>query len=202
MVLAACSTGGGEKYFTTVGVAAPASVCSVDPQSFGDAEPVPDLDEGNGCGYTNAYKVTSVNDISFTTAATITCDVADTVSTWFKTSVQPHAMAIYGEPVVKASVAASYICRPRNNVAGGKLSEHGLGNAIDFGGFTLKSGREIVVEGGWFGNSQDQSFLRAIRAEACGPFHTVLGPGSDSYHKNHLHLDLQKERRGGGPFCH
>ncbi|TIQ63130.1 MAG: extensin family protein, partial [Mesorhizobium sp.] len=35
---------------------------------------------------------------------------------------------------------------------------------------------------------------------ACGPFKTVLGPGSDADHSLHLHLDLAP-RRNGGTFC-
>ena len=33
-------------------------------------------------------------------------------------------------------------------------------------------------------------FLNAISASACGYFTTVLGPGSDAAHSDHLHLDL------------
>ena len=31
-------------------------------------------------------------------------------------------------------------------------------------------------------------------------FSTVLGPGSDGYHENHIHVDLA-ERRGGYRMC-
>ncbi|TIS79786.1 MAG: extensin family protein, partial [Mesorhizobium sp.] len=43
-------------------------------------------------------------------------------------------------------------------------------------------------------------FLNAVRKAACGPFKTVLGPGSDADHSLHLHLDLAP-RRNGGTFC-
>ena len=36
--------------------------------------------------------------------------------------------------------------------------------------------------------------MQAFRTAACGPFKTVLGPGSNADHANHFHLDLQKRR--------
>ena len=88
-----------------------------------------------------------------------------------------------------------------NSQRGAKLSEHGQGDAIDIAGFTLANGREVVVARDYYGNAQDQRFLRTIRAQACGPFHTVLGPGSDPFHRDHIHLDRQHERSGGA-YCH
>ena len=42
------------------------------------------------------------------------------------------------------------------------------------------------------GSTADQAFLREITVNACDYFTTVLAPGSDSYHANHLHLDLMR----------
>ncbi len=200
-MLSACSGGRRDAAFTLDGVSAPPPSCQVDPQSFGQAEPIRDFQEGNGCSVTNGYRVFSVANINFSQPATITCGIADTLNLWIAQSVQPAARQIYGSPVVSFKVAASYACRPRNNVHGAKLSEHGFGNAIDLAGFTLANGREIIVVRDYYGQAQDQQFLRTIRAQACGPFHTVLGPGSDESHRDHIHLDLQKER-SGGPYCH
>ncbi len=202
-VLAACSSGGRQSAeFTLDGVQAPPSQCPVNPQSFGEATPIPDFREGNGCGVSKGYRVMSIAGIGFSEQATITCDLADTLNTWFQSSVQPTAQQIYGSQVVSIRVAASYACRARNNVRGARLSEHGQGDAIDIAAFTLANGREVVVLTGYYGSAQDQRFLRTIRAQACGPFHTVLGPGSDPFHRDHIHLDRQRERRGGGPYCH
>jgi hypothetical protein len=41
--------------------------------------------------------------------------------------------------------------------------------------------------------------IRKAHKGACGIFGTTLGPGSDGYHENHLHLDTAKYR--GGPYC-
>ena len=39
-------------------------------------------------------------------------------------------------------------------------------------------------------------FLGEVRSSACGPFKTVLGPGSPD-HSEHLHFDLAPRRHGG-----
>jgi hypothetical protein len=198
VALAACSSGVEKKYFETEGVMQPTNnFCPADPQSFGKAEKIQDFSEGNGCGVSNAYRVFSVSDVEFSQPATVTCSVANTFNSWIENSVQPRAQENFGERVVAVKIAASYACRPRNNVRGAKLSEHGMGNAIDVAGFTLASGKEVTVLTDYYGSA----FLRSIRTDACGPFHTVLGPGSDANHKDHLHLDLQRER-SGGPYCH
>jgi len=200
--LAACSAGQQSAEFTLEGVEPRASVCPINPLTFASAIAIPDINEGNGCGVTHAYKINAIAGVQFDNGATINCETADTLNQWINTSVQPAAQAVYGQRVVSMTVAASYSCRPRDNVSGAKLSEHGLGDAIDFSEFTLENGHSINVERDYYGAANDQQFLRRIRKEACGPFHTVLGPGSDSYHKNHIHLDLQPNRRGGGPYCH
>ncbi len=200
--LASCSSGRRSAEFTLDGVKAPALVCPADPRSFADATAISDFSEGNGCGITQGYRVMSLANIAFSEPAQITCSEANSLNSWIGSSVQVAAREIYGQQVVAFKVAASYACRPRNNVRGAKLSEHGHGNAIDIASFTLADGREIVVLTGYYGNAQDQRFLRTVRAQACGIFHTVLGPGSDSYHRDHIHLDMQALRHNGGVYCH
>jgi hypothetical protein len=39
-----------------------------------------------------------------------------------------------------------------------------------------------------------------LRKSVCARFTTVLGPGSDGYHEDHVHVDLA-ERRGGYRIC-
>ena len=201
-LLASCSSGRHSAEFTLDGVKAPALVCPADPRSFADAVPIPDFQEGNGCGITQGYRVMSLANIAFSEPAQITCSEANSLNTWVASSLQPAAREIYGQQVVAFKVAASYACRARNNVRGAKLSEHGHGNAIDIASFTLANGREIVVLTGYYGNAQDQRFLRTVRAQACGIFHTVLGPGSDAFHHDHIHLDMQALRHNGGVYCH
>jgi Extensin-like protein C-terminus len=90
----------------------------------------------------------------------------------------------------------SYDCRGRNNDAGAKISEHGRGNALDLGPIRLANGAVMDLTK----KSTPQSVRRRLRDAACHRFNTVLGPGSDSYHVNHIHVDLA-ERTHGYRMC-
>jgi len=46
----------------------------------------------------------------------------------------------------------------------------------------------------------DPAIAGALKESACARFSTVLGPGSDGYHEDHVHLDLA-QRRGGYKIC-
>ena len=41
-----------------------------------------------------------------------------------------------------------------------------------------------------------KSFRERMRTATCSRFTTVLGPGSDGYHENHIHMDLAERTRG------
>lgn len=137
-----------------------------------------------------------------TTKAIADCALAETLATWFRDTVQPKARAILGGEVTGLRIAASYACRTRNGISGAKLSEHGRGNAIDISAFRV-GGRNWIEVGGAHSHAEAR-FLTAIRGAACGPFTTVLGPGSDEYHTDHFHLDLAARNKGGrsrGLYC-
>lgn len=143
-----------------------------------------------GCGLEEPVRVTMVDGIRLTTPATIDCATARALKSWVQEGVRP---AFGRQEVVGLRVAASYICRPRNNVRGAKISEHGRGKAIDISGFIFSDGSELSVAGGY--NRQMRSAYRS----ACGIFGTTLGPGSDGYHEDHLHFDTAAHRNG--PYC-
>lgn len=202
-VVAACSSSSTttrKANFDTRGLIAPEGACSVKPSRVGLAEKIRNIDEGNGCEVPNAWKVESVGSVRFSQAATMNCGMAEPLRDWMEDMVQPAAQRTFGESVVSVDVAASYSCRPRNNVNGAKMSEHGYGNAIDIAAFTLESGRKVTVLAGWRGDGDERRFLRTVHDEACGEFHTVLGPDSGRAHRDHMHLDLQN-RRSGGTYC-
>lgn len=135
-------------------------------------------------------------------AATLRCEMAAAVARWVREGVEP-AVATLGAPLDKVLVAASQQCRPRNRVAGAKISEHGRGNALDTGGYVLKDGRRFII-GVPAPGSADQpmpvAFQELLKASACAEFTTILGPGSDGYHELHLHVD-RAERRSGAVLC-
>ncbi len=117
-----------------------------------------------------------------------------------KTVKPALAVAMPGETIAGLRQASGYVCRNRNNTEEGKISEHAFGNAVDIAGFTLKSGKTIDIRPAERDSTLDGAFQRAITEAACLYFTTVLDPGSDAAHENHLHLDV-KERRGGYRYC-
>jgi hypothetical protein len=72
------------------------------------------------------------------------------------------------------------------------ISEHAFGNALDIAAFTLADGRRITVKGGWRGMPEEQGFLRDVQGAACQQFNTVLAPGSNVHHEDHIHVDLMR----------
>ncbi|MBI2717536.1 MAG: extensin family protein [Rhizobiales bacterium] len=198
-VLSACSLGGGRS-FDTQGLMAPPAQCSIKPSDVGVAERMSAIDEGNGCRVPNPWRVSAIANVSFSEPATLNCGMADPLNDWLRNVVDPAAQRNFGESVMSVDIVASYDCRARNNESGAKMSEHGFGNAIDIAAFNLASGRKVSVKEGWYGSAAERGFLRLVRQQACNDFMTVLGPGSDSYHRDHFHLDLQN-RGSGGHYC-
>jgi hypothetical protein len=119
------------------------------------------------------------------------------VDRWVADVVAPAARFHFGAPLAELKVAASYSCRPMNHVSGGRLSEHGYANALDVSAFILADGRTVTVKGGWYGDSRERAFLRAVHDGTCRHFTTVLGPNYDANHRDHFHMDLARHGRDG-----
>jgi len=79
-----------------------------------------------------------------------------------------------------------------NGNSNAHISEHAFGNALDIAAFTLADGRRITVKDGWHGLAEEQGFLRDVQGAACQQFTTVLAPGSNAYHYDHIHVDLMR----------
>jgi hypothetical protein len=94
--------------------------------------------------------------------------------------------------VVEIKQISAYSCRGMNGNPNAHISEHAFGNALDIAAFTLADGRRITVKDGWRGLPEEQGFLRDIEAGACQQFTTVLAPGSNAYHYDHIHVDLMR----------
>lgn len=155
-------------------------------------QPAREIDGPGICGMTMPLKVSALagGTVALVSTQTMGCPLTAALDEWVTNVVQPAAMARYGQPVTEVKSMGSYSCRSMNN-QGVRLSEHGFGNAIDIGGFILTDGREITFVRDWSrGAQQDMAFLRDVQAGACGIFTTVLAPGSDRFHYNHMHVDL------------
>ncbi len=52
---------------------------------------------------------------------------------------------------------------------------------------------------GWHGSPEEQGFLHDVQLYACETFTTVLAPGYNVYHYNHIHVDLMRRESGRRP---
>jgi hypothetical protein len=124
--------------------------------------------------------------------ATLACPIVSALDQWFATSVQPMARHWFGQPVVEIRQISAYSCRGMNGNPNARVSEHAFGNALDIAAFVLADGRRVTVKDGWKGTPEEQGFLRDIQGAACEMFTTVLAPGSNRFHYDHIHVDLMR----------
>jgi hypothetical protein len=152
------------------------------------------------CGAPDAVQLQAVvlpdqTKVALTPPATLRCPMAEQITVWLRDDVEP-TLAETGPPLRVLDNFDSYECRGRNRVRAAQLSEHGRADALDVRGFRLADGHEINLTD--VGVSKD--LRQKIRSSVCARFSTVLGPGSDGYHEEHVHLDLA-ERRNGYKLC-
>jgi hypothetical protein len=164
---------------------------------LGDIVSEPD---GPGCGAQDAVFLQRIvlddhTDVAVEPPATLRCEMAEAVADFVRHDLAP-AVAALGSPLRAVENHDSYDCRGRNRVAGAKLSEHALANALDIRSIRLKDGRVVHPTDA----SASTVFRVAMKTAACDRFTTVLGPGSDGYHEDHIHVD-RIERRSGYRIC-
>jgi hypothetical protein len=151
------------------------------------------IDGPGACGMDYPFKVAafSSGSVGLAKQVTLACPIIPRIDTWLDEVVKPAASLYFGVPVVDLR-AGSYSCRSQNSQPGARLSEHSFGNAMDVMAFVLADGREISVVKGWRGGETEQEFLREVFVGACRYFTTVLGPGADAFHYDHIHIDLAR----------
>ena len=135
-----------------------------------------------------------------TPAATLACPIVSALDRWIIDAVQPSANRWFGQPVTEIRQISAYSCRGMNGQPGAHISEHAFGNALDISALVLADGRKITVEKGWKGTVEEQAFLHDVQLAACDQFTTVLAPGSNVHHYNHIHVDLMR-RASGRRIC-
>lgn len=164
------------------------------------APSIPDIRDAGGCGGEDLVRLEAIvlpdkRQVPVKPAAILRCPMASALAEWIRNDIAPLASGL-GSTIANLDNFDSYQCRGRNRVVGAKLSEHGRANALDVRAFKLANGRAISLT--------DRTVPREVRESvlhsACTRFPTVLGPGSDGYHEDHIHLDLM-ERRGNYRIC-
>lgn len=166
-------------------------------------KPLPRIDDGNGCGIDKPISVTKIlPGVDLAPEGTMRCETALHLAEWLKTIVIPAAeLALPDRGKLTAfNQASTYICRKRNSAETGKISEHARGNAIDIASLRFEKGDMPMTIVTQEDSSMDAAFQRSLNATACLSFSTVLSPGSDAAHQDHMHLDVMA-RKGGYRFC-
>jgi hypothetical protein len=164
------------------------------------APSIPDIKGPGECGAEDVVRLEAVvlpdkRRVSIKPAAILRCAMATEIANWIRTDVAPLAASL-GSAVSDLNNLDSFECRGRNGIAGAKMSEHGRANALDVHDLKLANGQSISFT--------DRTVPREVRETVlhsmCARFTTVLGPGSDGYHEDHIHLDLM-ERHNNYKIC-
>ncbi|MBI5320616.1 extensin family protein [Bradyrhizobium sp.] len=164
------------------------------------APSIPDIKGPGGCGGEDLVRLEAIvlpdkRKIPVKPAAILRCRMASAIADWIRTDMVPIAARL-GSQVSDLDNFDSFECRGRNRVVGAQLSEHGRANALDVRAVRLANGKSIFFT--------DRTVAREVREavlhSVCARFSTVLGPGSDWYHEDHIHLDVA-ERRNNYRIC-
>jgi len=165
--------------------------------------PISRIDDGDGCGIDKPIRIkTLMTGVQIAPEATVRCETALQLARWVQSAVIPAAGVALADKGKLTTVdqASGYVCRKRNNASVGKISEHARGNGIDLAGLTFEKGSvpmKIVTQED---STLEGAYQRSLNATACLYFTTVLSPGSDAAHQDHMHLDVIG-RKGGYRLC-
>ncbi len=165
------------------------------------APSIPDIHGSGGCGGEDLVRLEAVvlpdrRQVALKPPAILRCAMASEIAAWVRGDIAPLTTSL-GSVISVLDNFDSFECRGRNRVVGAQLSEHGRANALDVRGFKLANGQSVGLT--------DRAVPREVRENVlhsvCARFTTVLGPGSDGYHEDHIHLDLMA-RRNNYKICH
>jgi hypothetical protein len=164
------------------------------------APSIPDIHGPGECGGEDLVRLEAVvlpdkHRVQVKPPATLRCKMASAIADWIRTDMAPLAKDL-GSVISDLDNFDSYDCRGFNGVAGAPLSEHGRANALDVRALKLANGRSIALTDRTVSRDLREGVLHSV----CARFTTVLGPGSDGYHEEHIHLDLM-ERHNNYKIC-
>ena len=182
--------------FNSAEVTSQPSECRLRLEQVAAVEPMPRLIGPGACGGRDMVRLDAVlladrTRIEVKPSPVLRCEMAESLAAWIRDEAAPRLNAI-GAVLRSVDNYDDFECRGRNRVFGAKISEHGMGNAVDVRSFLLADGRVVGLT--------DMTVVKdlrvALRASACQRFTTVLGPGADGHHEGHIHLDLAERRQG------
>ncbi|MGB6325810.1 MAG: extensin family protein [Methylocella sp.] len=119
---------------------------------------------------------------------TLSCRFGERFGHWLRDLVAPLIAGELAVELKSVRTGPGYECRNRNRAEVGKISAHASGLAADVASFELANGQTLAIKPN--GDEHLRATVDAIRVAACGWFTTVLGPGSDAAHADHMHVDI------------
>ena len=180
------------------------ALCLQDLKAIGaDFSEEPEIDGETGCGIAHPVTVRRIlPDVALEPEATLRCETALNLARMTRDMLIPAAVRAFPDRPKLSGInqASGYVCRNRNSAETGKISEHAYGNAIDIAGLTFGKENVPLMIAKQDDGTAEAAFQRAFNAIACLYFTTVLSPGSDATHQDHLHLDVIK-RKSGFRYC-
>jgi hypothetical protein len=158
------------------------------------APSIPAIHGPGGCGGDDLVRLEAIvlpdkRKVAVKPAAVLRCGMASAIADWVRTDMAPLAAGL-GSTISDLDNFDSFECRGRNRIAGAMLSEHGRANALDVRAIKLANGQSI----GLTDRTVPRDLRERVLHSVCRRFTTVLGPGSDWYHEDHIHLDLMQRR--------
>lgn len=180
------------------------AACLADLKAIGARfETPPAIDDADGCGIAAPITLTRLlPDVALEPEATLRCETALQLARMTRDMLKPAADAAFPDKPKLTAIrhASGYVCRNRNSRETGKVSEHAYGNAIDIAALRFGDEDMAVMIAKQDDGTAEAAFQRAFNAIACLYFTTVLSPGSDATHQDHMHLDVIK-RKSGYRYC-
>jgi hypothetical protein len=171
------------------------SACFTRLREFAVIKQLPNINQPGGCVAADVVQLDAVimpddSKVAVEPAPTFRCEMAAAVTDWIRDELAAAVAAKLGSPLRAVENFDSFSCRGRNRVIGALLSEHGKANALDIRSFKLVNGTSAQPTD----PNVSREFRDGMRKSACERFKTVLGPGSDGYHEDHIHVDLAARR--------
>ncbi|MFA5956054.1 extensin family protein [Hyphomicrobium sp.] len=104
------------------------------------------------CGAPAPVELISIGqnpEVALSPPAIVRCDLVEQLANWFEKDVQPLALKHFKSPIIRIETMSSYSCRNAYGRKTTRLSEHGLANALDIGGFITASAKTAEVLDDW-----------------------------------------------------
>jgi hypothetical protein len=118
------------------------------------------------CGAPAPVELISIGqnpEVALSPPAIVRCDMAETLVNWLENDLQPLARKHLKSEIIKIETMSSYSCRNAYGRKSARLSEHGLANALDIGGFVTASAQTAYILADW--GTPQREILEKIAVE-------------------------------------